>query len=126
MISAAGVGLLGGAELALGVVLGAGVGMLIEKKGDGARRRAEKATEKVEQGMEKIGEEVEEAAAGATEAAHTVRRRARQLIDTAPGTVKRRARAVVQAARGQISPVPPAGGPPLQQPASEAAETSAG
>lgn len=116
VIGVAGAGLIAGPELALGVVLGAGVAALVN-------RRSMERVERVEK--------------EAGEAARSVRQRARQIFD--PETVKQRARAVVQAARGQISPVPtPAGeaqagqtsqvpppaGEPQRPPASEIARPS--
>jgi hypothetical protein len=90
VLGAAGVGLLGGPEIALGVVLGAGVAVLIDRRGGGRP----------------AGEAVEAGAADAAEGARHVRQRAREILDGAPGIVKQRARAVVQAVRGQIAPVP--------------------
>lgn len=90
VLGAAGLGLIGGPEIAFGVVLGAGIAVLIDRR-DG--QRSARAT-------------VEAGAADAAEGARHVRQRARELLDGAPGIVKQRARAVVQAVRGQIAPVP--------------------
>lgn len=90
VLGAAGVGLIGGPEIALGVVLGAGVAVLIDRRSGGRS----------------AGEAVEAGAADAVEGARHVRQRAREILDGAPGIVKQRARAVVQAVRGQIGPVP--------------------
>ena len=95
VVGAAGAGLIAGPEIALGMVLGAGVAMLIER---GTGRR--------------VDEE-------AVEAARSVRQRARHMLGAE--TVKQRARAVIQAARGQISPVPPPAGESQRQPTSEVA-----
>jgi hypothetical protein len=124
VIGVAGAGLLAGPELALGVVLGAGVAALVNRRAAG---HVEGRTEGRTRGrMERVEKE-------AVDAARSVRRRARQIFD--PETVKQRARAVVQAARGQISPVPtpaseaqgdqtsqapPPAGESQRQPASEA------
>jgi ElaB/YqjD/DUF883 family membrane-anchored ribosome-binding protein len=90
VLGAAGVGLLGGPELAFGVVLGAGIAVLIDRRGAGRS----------------VGAAMEAGAADAAEGARHVRQRAREILDGAPGIVKQRARAVVQAVRGQIAPVP--------------------
>ena len=90
VLGAAGVGLIGGPEIAFGVVLGAGIAMLIDRRG----------------GERSAREIVEAGAADAAEGAHHVRQRAREILDGAPGIVKQRVRAVVQAVRGQIAPVP--------------------
>lgn len=89
VLGAAGVGLIGGAEVALGAVLGAGITAMINRRGGG---RA-------------AGEAVEASAADAAEGARHVRQRAREILDGAPEIVKQRARAVFQAVRGQIAPV---------------------
>jgi hypothetical protein len=78
VLGAAGIGLFGGLELALGVVIGAGMLALA------GRRSAPPEHD-------------------APESAHTVRQRANQLIENAH--LRDRARAVVQAARGQIAPI---------------------
>jgi hypothetical protein len=109
VLGAAGVGLIGGPEVALGVVLGAGIAVLIGRE---SRRGAARAA----------GEAVEAGAADAAEGARRVRRRAREILDGAPEVVKQRARAVVQAARGQIAPAPE----PEQAPTHEAAAQGAG
>lgn len=90
VLGAAGVGLIGGPEVAFGVVLGAGVAVLIDRRGAG---RSVRAT-------------VEAGAADAAQGARHVRQRAREILDGAPEIVKQRARAVFQAVRGQIAPVP--------------------
>jgi ElaB/YqjD/DUF883 family membrane-anchored ribosome-binding protein len=90
VLGAAGVGLIGGPEIALGAVLGAGIAVMIDRRGGG---RA-------------VGDVVEASAADAAEGARHVRQRAREILDGAPEIVKQRARAVVQAVRGQIAPVP--------------------
>jgi hypothetical protein len=72
----AGAGLLGGLEMAVGVLLGAGVASLI-------RRRNGHAT---------------------AEAAGEAKRRVRQMLDRTPHEIRERARAVVLAARGKITP----------------------
>lgn len=90
VLGAAGVGLIGGPEIAFGVVLGAGIAVLID------RRSGERSAR----------ETVEAGAADAAEGARHVRQRAREILDDAPGIVKQRVRAVVQAVRGQIAPVP--------------------
>ena len=90
VLGAAGVGLIGGPEVAFGVMLGAGIAVLIDRRADGRSARAT----------------VEAGAADAAEGAHHVRQRAREILDDAPGIVKQRVRAVVQAVRGQIAPVP--------------------
>ncbi|HEX3476401.1 MAG TPA: hypothetical protein VHT91_15360 [Kofleriaceae bacterium] len=106
VLGAAGVGLIGGPEIALGVVLGAGVAVLIDRRGAG---RSVHAT-------------VEAGAADAADGARHVRQRAREILDGAPGIVRQRARAVVQAVRGQIAPVPE----PEQAPTHEASAQDAG
>lgn len=90
VLGAAGVGLIGGPEIAFGVMLGAGIAVLIDRRG--ASRSA--------------GPAMDAGAADAAETARHVRQRAREILDGAPGIVKQRARAVVQAVRGQIAPVP--------------------
>ena len=106
VLGAAGLGLIGGPEVAFGVVLGAGIAVLIDRRGAG--RSAVGA--------------VEAGAADAAEGARHVRQRAREILDGAPGIVKQRARAVVQAVRGQIAPVPE----PEQAPTHEASAQDAG
>ncbi len=106
VLGAARVGLIGGPEIALGVVLGAGIAVLIDRRGGG---RA-------------AGEAVEASAADAAEGARHVRQRAREILDGAPEIVKQRARAVFQAVRGQIAPVPE----PEQAPTHEASVQDAG
>lgn len=105
VLGAAGVGLIGGAEVALGAVLGAGIAVLIDRRGAGGSARGT----------------VEAGAADAAEGARHVRQRAREILDGAPGIVKQRARAVVQAVRGQIAPVPE----PEQAPTHEASAQDA-
>jgi hypothetical protein len=90
VLGAAGVGLIGGPEIAFGVMLGAGIAVLIDRRGAGRS----------------AGATVEAGAADAAEGARHVRQRAREILDGAPGIVKQRVRAVVQAVRGQIAPVP--------------------
>ncbi|HEX8108864.1 MAG TPA: hypothetical protein VF516_14130 [Kofleriaceae bacterium] len=106
VLGAAGVGLIGGPEIALGVVLGAGVAVLIDRRG----------------GERAVGEVVEASAGDAAEGARHVRQRAREILDGAPEIVKQRARAVVQAVRGQIAPMPE----PEQAPTHEASAQGAG
>ena len=106
VLGAAGVGLIGGAEVALGAVLGAGIAVLIDRRG---ADRSVRTT-------------VEAGAADAAEGARHVRQRAREILDEAPGIVKQRARAVVQAVRGQIAPVPE----PEQAPTHENSAQDAG
>lgn len=106
VLGAAGVGLIGGPEVALGVVLGAGIVALINRRG----------------GERSVSEAVEAGAADAAEGARHVRQRAREILDGAPEIVKQRARAVVQAVRGQIAPVPE----PEQAPTHEASAQDAG
>jgi hypothetical protein len=106
VLGAAGVGLLGGPEIALGVVLGAGISVLIDRRGAGRS----------------AGAAVDAGAPDAAEGARHVRQRAREILDGAPGIVKQRARAVVQAVRGQIAPVPEA----EQAPTHEASGQDAG
>ncbi|MDB4953506.1 MAG: hypothetical protein JWO36_1075 [Myxococcales bacterium] len=76
VIGAAGLGLIGGIELAAGVLIGAGVAALL--------RRPD-------------GREVTPQARQLEERAHT-------LADRVPHEVRQRARAIVQAARGQLHP----------------------
>ncbi len=76
LMGVAGAGLVGGFELAAGVVIGAGV-MSMFRTRNGRAVEAE---------------------------AHAVRERARNAIDRVSPEIKKRARAVVQAARGQIEP----------------------
>lgn len=76
VIGAAAVGLLGGVELAAGVLIGAGVAAF-------ARARAPQPIE---------------------QEAHGLKERGRQLMSHVPDDVKQRARAVMQAARGQLPP----------------------
>ncbi|HEX7841284.1 MAG TPA: hypothetical protein VF469_27590 [Kofleriaceae bacterium] len=95
VIGVAGAGLLAGPELALGVVLGAGVAVLVHRRAEG------RSEGRSEGGVESRIKHVEK---DAVEAARSVRQRAREIFGAK--TVKQRARAVVQAARGQISPVP--------------------
>jgi ElaB/YqjD/DUF883 family membrane-anchored ribosome-binding protein len=90
VLGAAGVGLIGGPEIAFGAVLGAGIAVMIDRRGGGRG----------------VGEVVESSAADAAEGARHVRQRAREILDGTPGIVMQRARAVVQAVRGQIAPVP--------------------
>ncbi|HEX3760454.1 MAG TPA: hypothetical protein VHW23_17180 [Kofleriaceae bacterium] len=90
---AAGVGLIGGPEVALGVLFGVGVAVLIDRR-SGARS------------AQAVVDTVEARAADAAEGAHRVRRRAREILDGAPEIVKQRARAVVQAVRGKLAPAP--------------------
>ena len=70
----AGLGLFAGPELALGVLIGAGVAVAVR------------------------------AAPHLESARANVRQRARSILDRAPEEVKTRARAVVQTARGKIAP----------------------
>ncbi len=109
VLGAAGVGLIGGPEVAFGAMLGAGITVLIER---GARRGGGRA----------VSEAVEASAADAAEGARHVRQRAREILDGAPEIVKQRARAVFQAVRGQIAPVPG----PEQAPTHEASAQDAG
>jgi hypothetical protein len=104
VLGAAGVGLLGGPEIALGVVLGAGISVLIDRRSAGRS----------------AGAPVDAGAADAAEGARHVRQRAREILDGAPGIVKQRARAVVQAVRGQIAPVPEAEQAPTHEAAQDA------
>lgn len=90
VLGAAGVGLIGGPEIAFGAVLGAGIAVMIDRRGGGRG----------------VGEVVESSAADAAEGARHVRQRAREILDGTPGIVMQRARAVVQAVRGQIAPAP--------------------
>ncbi len=90
---AAGVGLIGGPEVALGVLFGVGVTLLIDRRSGAGTARAAVET-------------VEARADDAAEGAHRVRRRAREILDGAPEVVMQRARAVVQAARGKLAPAP--------------------
>ena len=106
VLGAAGVGLIGGPEIAFGVVLGAGIAVLIDRRGGG---RSVRAT-------------VEAGAADAADGARHVRQRAREILDDAPGIVRQRARAVVQAVRGQITAVPE----PEQAPTHETSAQDAG
>jgi hypothetical protein len=106
VLGAAGVGLIGGPEVAFGVVLGAGIAVLIDRRGAGRS----------------VGAAMEAGAADAAEGARHVRQRAREILDGAPGIVKQRARAVVQAVRGQIAPVPE----PEQAPTHEASAQDGG
>jgi len=106
VLGAAGVGLIGGPEVAFGVVLGAGVAVLIDRRTTGRSVR----------------ETVEVGAADAAEGARHVRQRAREILDGTPGIVRQRARAVVQAVRGQIAPVPQ----PEQAPTHEVSARDAG
>ena len=106
VLGAAGVGLIGGPEIAFGVVLGAGIAVLIDRRGAGRS----------------VGAAMEAGAADAAEGARHVRQRAREILDGAPGIVKQRARAVVQAVRGQIAPVPE----PEQAPTHEASAQDGG
>jgi hypothetical protein len=77
VLGVAGLGLLGGAELAVGVLIGAGAAAALRA---GPRR--------------------------ASRHGHGERGRARTILDRVPGQVRARARAVVQAARGEIGPAP--------------------
>ena len=79
LIGTAGAGLVGGLELAAGVVIGAGIAALIRPQDGHA------------------------AVAGAPEA----RDRTRALMGRLRPEVKKRARAMVQAARGKLDPVTP-------------------
>jgi hypothetical protein len=106
VLGAAGVGLIGGPEVAFGVVLGAGIAVLINRRGADPSVRGT----------------VEAGAADAAEGARHVRQRAREILDGAPEIVKQRFRAVVQAVRGQIAPVPE----PEQAPTHEASAQDAG
>ena len=106
VLGAAGLGLLGGPEVAFGVVIGAGIAVLIDRRG--ADRSVRGA--------------VEAGAADAAEGARHVRQRAREILDGAPEIVKQRARAVFQAVRGQIAPVPE----PEQAPTHESAAQDGG
>lgn len=106
VLGAAGLGLIGGPEVAFGVVLGAGIAVLIDRRGAGRSVRGD----------------VEAGAADAAEGARHVRQRAREILDGAPAIVRQRARAVVQAVRGQIAPVPE----PEQAPTHEASAQDAG
>jgi hypothetical protein len=72
----AGAGLLGGLEMAVGVLLGAGVAALIKRPNGHA----------------------------AAETAREARSRVRQMLDRTPHELRERARAVVLAARGKITP----------------------
>ena len=110
VIGVAGAGLLAGPELALGVVLGAGVAVLIDRRSGGR-------VERVEERVERVEEEAVDTARG-------VRRRARQIFDAEAEIVKQRARAVVQAARGQIPPTPPTTGESRSQAEGEAVQSS--
>ncbi len=82
VMGAAGVGLLGGFELAAGVLLGAGIIAIADRR-DGRNATPE-----------------------AAEAVRTVRQRAQRLLDRAPKSWRDRARAVIQAARGKLQPLP--------------------
>lgn len=75
ILGAAGVSLLGGLELAAGLLLGIGVSSVLRQKN--GRTRIE---------------------------SHEIRERARRLLDRTPRELVKRGRAVVQAARGKISP----------------------
>jgi hypothetical protein len=76
VIGVAGAGLLGGIELAAGVLIGAGVAALVRAR-DGHAVEAK---------------------------GHVVRDRASALFERAPDEMKKRARAVMQAARGKLEP----------------------
>jgi len=99
VMGAAGAGLIAGPEIALGIVLGGGIALLIDRTA--ARTSARRLEEEV------------------VDTARSVRQRARHMFDAE--TVKQRARAVIQAVRGQIQPAPPAAGEAQKQPASETA-----
>jgi hypothetical protein len=79
---AAGVGLLGGVEMALGVALGAGVAALVRPKS------SQRMAQPDEQGA--------------------WRDRAQELWDHAPDELRKRARAVIEAARGHTEAAPQA------------------
>jgi hypothetical protein len=119
VIGVAGAGLLAGPELALGVVLGAGVAVLIDRRAGG---RVERLVE--EEAVRRAGGRVERVEEEAVDTARSVRRRARQIFDAEAEIVKQRARAVVQAARGQILPTPPTAGESPSQAESQAAHSS--
>jgi ElaB/YqjD/DUF883 family membrane-anchored ribosome-binding protein len=87
VIGAATFGLLGGIELAAGVLLGAGVARLIGRNGRAAAPHEE----------------------------HAMRERARKLLERTPPEARKRMRAIVQAARGKIAPAEQPKPTPQQQ-----------
>jgi len=110
VVGAGGVALLGGMELALGVLLGAGITMLVRKRGPG-RASAQSAAEPSPPMAEASGAPMAHEERGRTPppveeggAPHEEHHRTRELLQRAPEVWKRRARAVVQAARGKLEP----------------------
>jgi len=102
VVGTGGAAMLGGIELAFGVLIGAGVTTLLRRSGRG--RMADDTK------REELGHEERERAAPRDEAqmrepaAHEERDRTHDLLQRAPEIVRRRARAVVQAARGKLAP----------------------
>ena len=110
VVGAGGAAMIGGIELAFGVLIGAGVTTLIRRSGRMADATSPESADGARQMREEIEHEERERAAPREEAqvresgAHEERDRTRDLLQRAPEIVRRRARAVVQAARGKLAP----------------------
>jgi hypothetical protein len=88
MLGVGGIALIGGTELAAGVLIGAGIDTMLRR-----RRTAESATE--------THESHEAAEIREAHEAHGLRDRSKALIDRVPHVVRERTRAVLDAARGK-------------------------